>query len=126
MGLSGNGELILSDSNAYSGGTVVNAGTLVVTSAGALPDNSPLTVAAGGTFIFDPSVSAASAANGGTFAASPGAAVAAVPEPGMLVLVCAAGLVAAAEAWRRQNHQTRAAGDNASDNPNAHANRSTR
>ena len=35
LGLSGNGELILSDSNAYSGGTVVNAGTLVVTSAGA-------------------------------------------------------------------------------------------
>ena len=36
--------LILSGTNAYSGGTIVDAGTLVLTSGSALPDGSSLTV----------------------------------------------------------------------------------
>ena len=68
----GSGTLILSGSNAYSGGTIVDAGTLEVTSASALPGGTRLTVAAGGTFIFDPSAAAASNS------------LAAVPEPGTL------------------------------------------
>ena len=57
---SGVGLLILSGSNSYLDGTVVDAGTLEFTSAASLPDGSNLTVGAGGTFIFDPSVSGAS------------------------------------------------------------------
>ena len=44
--LSGGGELILSGSASYSGGTLVEAGTLVVTAADALPSGSSLTVGA--------------------------------------------------------------------------------
>ena len=40
--------------NVYQGGTTVSAGTLIVTTANALPDNTALTVAAGGTMIYDP------------------------------------------------------------------------
>ena len=57
--LSGGGQLILSGSNLYGGGTVVNAGTLYVTNSAALPDGTSLTVGAGGTFVFEPSVAAA-------------------------------------------------------------------
>ncbi len=54
----GTGSLTLSAANSYAGGTTVLAGTLLVTVAGALPDDSSLTVAAGGTFVFDPSITA--------------------------------------------------------------------
>ena len=50
------GELILSGTNTYTGGTTVDAGTLAITTATALPDGTSLTVGAGGTFIFDPSL----------------------------------------------------------------------
>ena len=43
--LNGGGKLILSGTNSYGGGTVVNAGTLVVTNKDSLPDGSRLTVA---------------------------------------------------------------------------------
>ncbi len=85
----GTGQLILSGTNnTYGGGTIVEAGTLIVNNSGALPAGSSLTVGAGGTFIFDPSVSAAGAV-------SAGAVVASVPEPGTLVLL-AFGLWSAA------------------------------
>ena len=54
--LSGGGTMILSGTDNYSGGTVVSAGTLIVTAPAALPSGGSLTVGAGGTFIFDPSV----------------------------------------------------------------------
>ncbi len=57
----GPGTLILSGSNHYIGGTTVNAGTLCVTSSNALADGTVLSVGAGGTFVFDPSMSFAPA-----------------------------------------------------------------
>ena len=51
----GSGTLTLSGVNTYSGGTMVMAGTLVATTAQSIP-NGALTVGAGGTLIFDPSV----------------------------------------------------------------------
>ena len=83
------GTLILSDTNSYGGGTIVTAGTLIVTNRNAIADGTSLAVAAGGTFVFDPSAIAAPAA------ASPSAAIAAVPEPGTLALLMAAALLAA-------------------------------
>ncbi|MGA2253061.1 MAG: PEP-CTERM sorting domain-containing protein [Thermoguttaceae bacterium] len=65
-----------------------------MTNPAALPEGMSLTVGAGGTFIFDPSVA------GEPVAVSSGAAVAAVPEPGTLMLAAAGALVAFA-AWRR-------------------------
>ena len=58
----GSGDLILSGNNTYNGGTTVIAGTLILTSSNALPDGN-LTIGAGGTLIFDPSVVAAPASN---------------------------------------------------------------
>ena len=56
----GSETLVLSGVNTYSGGTAVYEGTLVVTSANALPDGTSLVIGAGGAFIFDPSQNAAS------------------------------------------------------------------
>ena len=48
------GVLILSGSDGYTGGTMVSGGTLVAATSHAIPNGTNLTVAAGGTFIFDP------------------------------------------------------------------------
>ncbi len=77
---SGDGQLILSGSNSYTGGTAVDAGTLYVTNPAALPTGTALTVGAGGTMVFDPAAAAA------PMAASCGA-VNAVPEPSTLALL---------------------------------------
>ena len=83
----GTGLLILSGENDYTGGTFVSAGTLNVTSAGALPSGSSLTVGAGGALLF----------------ASPAGSPQAVPEPSTLALF-AVGIVLLAgyRRWRWQ------------------------
>ena len=99
LSLSGDGQLILSGTDSYTGGTTVNDGTLYVTNSSALPDGTNLTIGPGGAFIFDPAATAAQ-----SLAVSP-AATAAVPEPGMLGLLAAGGvcLVAARFLRRRRN-----------------------
>jgi autotransporter-associated beta strand protein len=77
----GTGELILSGTNSYGGGTIVNAGTLIAASATALADGSSLTVGQGASSLFAPAVAVA-----GPSAAAP-AGVVAVPEPGTLWLL---------------------------------------
>ena len=72
--------MILSGTNSYSGGTIVSDGTLTVVSDAALADGTSLTVGTGGMFGSD------------SLAASPAAT--AVPEPGTLVLLAAAALLA--------------------------------
>jgi len=92
----GSGTLVLSGTNSYTGGTIVNEGILAVTDSHALPDNQSLIVGAGGTLIFDPSFS------GSPVAASPVSSLAAspVPEPSTLALLFA-GLVVGLGVWRR-------------------------
>ncbi len=101
LSLDGPGTLLLSGTNSYTGGTSVNAGTLIVNTNTALANNTNLSVGAGGTFIYDPSVTSAPAAGGATAAASP-AGVAAVPEPGTLALLLAGLVLGLGAAWRRR------------------------
>jgi len=93
----GLGTLVLSGTNNYTGGTVVNAGILAITSSGALPDGQSLTVAAGGTLIFDPSFSGSPivASSVSSHATASPVALAPVPEPSTLALLLA-GLWSAA------------------------------
>jgi len=78
----GAGTLVLSGTDTYTGGTMINAGTLVATSNAALPRGTSLTVGVGGTLVFDPSLS-------GSPVVSSGAVAASVPEPGTLALLVA-------------------------------------
>ena len=94
------GTLILSGTDTYTGGTFVNEGTLIVTNPRAIADGTSLTVGAGGTFIFDPTVTGSAMDATSLRTVSP--MVAPVPEPGTLVLLSVAGIVAAAAAWRRK------------------------
>ena len=57
--VTGSGVVRLSGTNTYTGGTIVSAGKLLINSANALPSGRSLTIGAGGTFVFDPSASAA-------------------------------------------------------------------
>jgi len=96
----GTGMLVLSGSNTYTGSTTIDAGTLVATSNAALPAGTSLTVAAGGTFVFDPSVT------GAPVAGSAASGAAAVPEPGTLVLLAAT--VLGAGVYRRFRRRSKA------------------
>ena len=51
LSVSGGGALILSGTSGYSGGTTVNAGTLAVTAASALPSSGLLTIGSGGRLV---------------------------------------------------------------------------
>ena len=94
------GELILSGTGSYTGGTTVNSGgVLCLTSSTGIADGTNLTVAGGGTFIFDPAVIAAPAAGTAAAMAVPAGAV---PEPGTLALLLAALAVGIGITWRRK------------------------
>jgi autotransporter-associated beta strand protein len=88
----GTGQLVLSGSNTYSGGTFVDAGTLILDSAASLADGSSLTV--GNPTAFGAAVQPA--------AGPPLASLAVVPEPGTLALLAAGIAVAIGIRWRRK------------------------
>jgi fibronectin-binding autotransporter adhesin len=93
------GTLVLGGANTYSGGTDVNAGTLVIDSTSALPDGSSLFVGQGASsdFTFAP------VAGGGASPAAVSAGFAAVPEPGTLALLAAAVGAAVVCRFRRRS-----------------------
>lgn len=92
--MNGPGTLILSGSDNYSGGTTVDAGTLILTSNTALPPGSNLTIGAGGTLIFDPSQVVA--------APMSASRINPVPEPSTLALLAAGAIGLLGYAWRRR------------------------
>ena len=83
------GELSLTGTNTYSGGTLVSSGTLALANSEAIAAGSSLTVGNASMFAL---------AQGG---AAPGA-VSAVPEPGTLVLLTAGGLLTVFAVRRRR------------------------
>ena len=105
----GDGGLVLSGSNDYLGGTTVEAGTLYMANSNAIAAGTNLTVGAGGTLIFDPTMAPAPVNQSQSMALSPddalshdsAAGIAAVPEPNSLILLIA-GLVVGVGAWRRR------------------------
>jgi autotransporter-associated beta strand protein len=91
----GSGILTLSGTNSYTGGTIVNGGELILTSATAVLDGSNLTVGDPGAFPA-PIIPSPTASSEPDAAAS----IAAVPEPGALALLAACAAVAAS-LWTR-------------------------
>ncbi len=92
------GMLILSGSNGYTGGTFVNAGTLVVENPNGIPNGSSLTVGAGAASLFASPAGGSVVFGGAEVIVAGGnsaAAPSAVPEPGTLALLLA-GLASAA------------------------------
>ena len=87
LSLSG-GTLTLSGYGAYTGGTTVDGGALIITNDEALLDGSNVTV--GDAALFSPVV---------PLQAAPAAAIAPVPEPGTLALLAA--ILGGAVAYRR-------------------------
>ena len=90
----GANTLILMRSDTYTGPTVVEAGTLEINAAAALPTGTSLTVGAGGTFVFDPMQ--------GTASPVVASGTVAVPEPGALALFATASIGLLVYAWRKQ------------------------
>ena len=84
--MAGPGFLVLSGSNDYSGGTLVEQGTLEVVNVDALPGGTNLTVGAGSALLFNTTVS--SGARGEAAMDQM-----AVPEPGVPALLLAAAAV---------------------------------
>ncbi len=82
--------MILSGTNTYTGGTFVNAGTLVATNPSAIENGTSLTVGAGASLFFAPVEATAAPAE---------SAVAPVPEPST-VAIFAAALGCGAVCWK--------------------------
>jgi autotransporter-associated beta strand protein len=106
----GTGELILSGTNSYAGGTFVESGTLVLTNNEALAAGSSLTI--GDASAFAGGLTGAGSDTGSVSSGLsspladheymvPAPSITPVPEPGTLVLV-AAGVVAGLATWRRR------------------------
>ena len=87
LATSGDGTVLLSGTNSFIGGTVVESGTLVIQNSEALADGTSLTV--GNALAFAAPIVPASAP------------VTAVPEPGTMALLAAAA-VAGLGLWRRK------------------------
>ncbi len=96
----GLGTLILSGDDTYTGGTSVDAGTLILAAGGALPAGASLTVGAGGAVLFDPTAAATA------MPASPDLALAPVPEPSTFVLLGVGAITLLAYTWRRQRESS--------------------
>jgi autotransporter-associated beta strand protein len=72
--VTGSGSVTLSGASTYTGGTTVSSGTLIETSPSALPGGTILTIGAGGTFIFDPTMAGSNIAAASQAARGPSAA----------------------------------------------------
>ena len=87
------GTVILTGANAYSGGTVVAAGTLIVPTPAAIPADTCLVIGAGGNLVFDPKSPAAASA-----ASAASALPASSPDPQASGLAAAPAVLPAPEA----------------------------
>jgi fibronectin-binding autotransporter adhesin len=93
------GLMILSGADTYTGGTIVSAGDLELTTPNAIESGSSLVVGQNASSIFAP-------AFGQLTSASPPTGVAAVPEPGAISLLAVSALLVAFRASRRPKKTT--------------------
>ena len=98
----GSGQLVLSGSNSFGGGTIVEAGTLIVNNSAALPDGTSLTVGAGGTLIIG-SFATDSPQSGSSLEAGRALVPVPVPEPATASLLLAGAIVLTA--WHRKRRR---------------------
>jgi autotransporter-associated beta strand protein len=96
LNLSGGGELILSGTDSFTGGTVVSSGTLLAASSTALATGTSLTIGTAASSLFAPASAGPSLVN------LPATAVAAVPEPSTFALLGISAVGFAAYALRRR------------------------
>jgi autotransporter-associated beta strand protein len=96
---SGPGEMVLSGTSSYDGGTNVVGGTLIVTNIGGIADGTSLNVGDPSLLSLLPAPIVPAPPASGYPAA---AAVSPVPEPGTLALLAAAAIAAGCGAWRRR------------------------
>ena len=114
LNVSGNGELILSGTDNYTGGTTVSGGTLDFTAGSAITGGGLVTISGSGCLAFGSDSGSGAGSGAGSdlgsgallAASSPVGAEAAgpgtpVPEPGTLALLLAAGLGGVA-VWLRR------------------------
>jgi autotransporter-associated beta strand protein len=106
--VAGPGFLVLGGSNDYSGGTVVEQGTLEVVNVDALGGGTSLTVGAGAALLFN------TTARSGATGEADMDHLAAVPEPGAPALLLAAAAVAVIGQVRRIRSRLRHAQPNPS------------
>jgi autotransporter-associated beta strand protein len=105
----GTGELVLSGTNTYAGGTFVESGTLVLANNDALAVGSSLTIGNASAFAGGPGSDGSLArvvlgSDGNSVAAAGTPSITPVPEPGTLVLVVAS-VVAGLATWRRRRNR---------------------
>jgi autotransporter-associated beta strand protein len=100
----GMGELVLSGTNTYEGGTIVSSGTLVVANNEALADGASLTVGSASAFgsVIPANSHAVILVSETNEAAS--LSITPVPEPSTLVLLVA-GVMAGFTIWRRRRNR---------------------
>ena len=89
--LAGAGTLVLSASNDYTGGTIVQSGARSATDPDALPDGTGLTLGGGATYLFGDLPPSSPLATAAPLCRAP--QLAAVPEPGTCALLLSACLL---------------------------------
>jgi fibronectin-binding autotransporter adhesin len=89
---SGGGTQVLAGVNTYTGGTTVEAGTLEIASASALPAGYALSIGETGTVVLSSGLSVPGAGSLATVA---------VPEPSTLALLGIGAIALLAYGWRR-------------------------
>ena len=82
--MSGNGELVLTGANAYSGGTTISAGTLEIAAASALPGSGLVSISGGGRLVLGSGAGIGALLSASSLAGSDAVALSAAAAPAII------------------------------------------